>query len=188
MDAKEVIAEVRDAIAHEKVQGQQVIAVDALIDYLNKLEQDASKSTDILLAEFRAKQESGLAHWRATFEANLEGIRAINQAGDSALRGAILINGAAAVALLAFLGSVWASKSGIKPDFANFPGAMLTFLLGVLVGAIATGTKYLALFAGHSGSTRTFNLINAVTILLVLASYIAFLVGGILAFCSFVSS
>lgn len=187
MDAKNVIAEIRKAVIGQKGQGQQVIDADALIKYLDAFEQDASESMDVPLAQFRAQHESGLAQWRAQFEADQEAVRATIQAGHSAIRAAILINGAAAAALLAFVGSVWAGDGATKPNLSHFPIAMLTFVFGVFGATIAIGTNYLAAFAASSKSSRMFYLLNSVTIFFVIASYVTFIVGGIFAFYSFIA-
>lgn len=104
---------------------------------------------------------------------------------EIALKTAILINGGAAVALLAFLGSIWNSGAAQALSVARFPESMLAFVLGVLSAALATGTNYLASYASARATVTVFLVVNAVSIVLVTGSYTAFIVGGALAYSSF---
>jgi len=62
----------------------------------------------------------------------------------AAIRGLILINGAAAIALLAFLGDA-ATNSGLPPDKLRiFGDAMILFGWGAFLGALTAGFSYLA--------------------------------------------
>lgn len=68
----------------------------------------------------------------------VEGFRVVTQAAKEAIKSATLINGGAAVALLAFLG-------GTEKDSAlvsGIAGAMMIFTLGVLLAAVAAGGMY----------------------------------------------
>ena len=74
-----------------------------------------------------------------------ENFKSVILTGQSALKSAILINGGAAVALLAFIGHVW------KPDYLrtasiNLVGSLQWFVFGVLSAAIAAGGTYAAQF------------------------------------------
>jgi hypothetical protein len=64
-------------------------------------------------------------------------------AGQSAVRGAVLINGAAGVALLAFMGQM--QKGEVSTAMATWlPWPLACFVVGVLAAALATGGAYLA--------------------------------------------
>ena len=74
-----------------------------------------------------------------------EMFKAVIESGLSALKAAILINGGAAVALLAFLGSI-ASRQGAPGVELIGPMslAMMKFFFGVGVAGAALGSRYLS--------------------------------------------
>ncbi len=102
-------------------------------------------------------------------------------AGAAALKSAILINGGASVALLTYLGYA-ASQQGL-------PEALLWFVCGTLAAAMGAGSTYVALLGAarseDKAKRRWFQSLNTVSIVLVIASYSAFAVGAVIAYCSF---
>jgi hypothetical protein len=64
------------------------------------------------------------------------------KAGETVIKTAILINGGACVAILAFLGSL-ASQGRIgSAQLSDVAGALASFAFGVAVGALAAGAAY----------------------------------------------
>jgi hypothetical protein len=93
----------------------------------------------------------------AVHQLNLENFKAVLASSRDALKSAILINGGAGVALLAFMGQM--QKGGVSTAMATWlPWSLACFVLGVLVAAIATGASYLAqdkyYFEGDEEKTR----------------------------------
>lgn len=78
-------------------------------------------------------------------DANNELYDQLNQAAigsaNVALRAFLLINGGAAVALLAFLGSLAGQIDG--PDIVTLATPLMDFAIGVAVAALAAGLAYL---------------------------------------------
>lgn len=102
---------------------------------LNKLLEITEKysSDSLVLRESRHK---------AQLETDLEVFRAVFVYGQAALKTTILINGGAAIAVMAFL----ARYIGVENQVANmqfFLYALLVFGFGVLLGAVTTGFTYL---------------------------------------------
>jgi hypothetical protein len=107
----------------------------------------------------------------------------------SAINSATLINGGAAVALLAFIGHIaTADASDLTID--PFAPALYTFALGVFFGAMANGTQYLGelfltreqrwiMLLGRTSRLATFALL--------IAAYGAFLRGAQSAYLGFFS-
>ena len=185
MDTAAALDEIQKILREAAKEGQDVVPIDALQTFINDLEKDASESAANSRARFKAQHDSNLAEYRSKIEVALEERRTTVQSGHYALRTAILINGAAAVALLAFLGSAWSPTGTAAQKLANFPVAMLVFVVGVLAAAIATGSNYVAAYSAARAFRRTFYLINSISIALVIVSYIAFIIGGTLAYSSF---
>lgn len=98
---------------------------------------------DELLTQLQ--HESNLSEYEQEHEWSRRMFDSCITLGGLALKSAILINGGAAVATLAYLG-----KLPFGSDYGLFPYAMLLFVTGVLCSSVATGTGYLYQFAlGH---------------------------------------
>ncbi|MGB8951973.1 MAG: hypothetical protein WCC06_04825 [Candidatus Aminicenantales bacterium] len=142
---------------------------------ISKLEQNAKIAT----AEMNQRQK-------------LEMSKSIISAGQAALKASMLINGGAAVALLAFFGNIW-SKELLKDASISLVCSLTSFGIGILISAIAAGSTHLTqLFYGLTFRTkeleekenkkRKINLFlghicNFITIALVIWSYIIFALG-----------
>lgn len=86
------------------------------------------------------QHELDVKAWEADNTTETELMKAAGTAGQVAMKSAILINGGAAVAMLAFIGHVLSSKVNI--DIKILAKSMSFFTFGVVLGAIATGTTY----------------------------------------------
>ena len=119
------------------------------------------------------------------FEADMskELFKSVIASGENALKAAMLINGGASVAFLAFLGNLMVKSQALK--MGNFPKAMLCFVGGVLVAATATGLTYCAQHSYHQRRLKTGNVFNMFAIAFVVASYFLFAFGGWKAFREF---
>jgi hypothetical protein len=141
---------------------------------LYKAQQEAS------LELYKAQQQANLDQYRAQQQAKLEVFKTVIQSGQAALRTALVINGGAAVALLAFIGNLWSqlSQPGTTPSavavIADLARSMLSFTGGVWLAAIATGTTYLTQLAYQDDRETTAKWLRGLTIVLVVAALGAF--------------
>ena len=105
--------------------------------------------------------------------------------GQGAINAALLINGASAVALLAFIGQVSSEKlpAGV---FASAKCAILIFALGVTVAAFSTLLAYFAQLFYYRATGEEFDekvestnaeVIRHVALALIFLSHLIFLVG-----------
>jgi hypothetical protein len=90
-----------------------------------------------------AEHKSALAEYAADTERTFEAVRAGNASGREALRAITLINGGAAVAMLAFIGHL-ASTSANPTIIINFAKPLRLFVIGTLLSVVASGVTYLA--------------------------------------------
>jgi hypothetical protein len=111
--------------------------------------------------------------------AKSEKFKAGIEAGQTALRTAITINGGAAVALLAFLGNLAAKQ---VPAHKLLPWSMLAFFGGVLFGAFSLGARYFTQLTDYQDHVTAPRIFNNVAIALGIVSLLAFSVGGVIAF------
>lgn len=188
MNARETINIIREAAEYAKNHGLEIVRINDLGKLLNDIEKviisketqiSATPPAEIALAQFKALHESSLVQYKELFRSTI-------QAGQAALKSAILINGGGAFALLAFIGHIWNAhpSGGIVYGLSC---SLLGFAVGVLAAAAASGTTYLAQFSWGGGWKKTGTLINIISILLVLASLILFTFGCYTAFKVFIT-
>ncbi|MEM7612134.1 MAG: hypothetical protein AAF270_10665 [Pseudomonadota bacterium] len=177
-----ILSIVYDAISDAEARGASSVGIVELKNYLATLDEQIgdTPSGDISTADLE-KYKARLSKWiednKTQSQWGIELFRSTIAAGQSALRAAILINGGAAVALLAFIGNLWGLESDTAAALAS---PMRILLIGVLVAACASGSTYLAqfFFADHfkraHGIGTAFNILAMV---LVISSYGCFLFG-----------
>lgn len=163
------------------------VTIESLETVLKDIEALAELSGKELTREieqYNAVQATSLAEYHAETSIKLETFRSVISCGQSALKSATLINGGAAVALLAFIGHVWGKDlSSLVLNGLSF--SLLLFVFGVLCSAIASGTTYLAQAFYDGDWDKTAQTINAISILLVLGSYVLFFLGAYKAYSIF---
>ncbi|GAF89691.1 unnamed protein product, partial [marine sediment metagenome] len=132
---------------------------------------------------YKAECDSKLEEWKLKFRATV-------QSGQAALKSAFLINGGAAVGLLAFIGNVW-TKTKANVNGLGFP--LLLYVFGVLFPAVASGLTYLSQYQyGKSVKdddhfARCARKINWVGITFVILSYFLFAIATFWAYRFFVA-
>ncbi len=97
----------------------------------------------------KAQLDAHYDHWRMTAQSEREidqaMLRGIIEFALAALKGITLINGAAAIAILAFLGNIWdPDQAGAKMAAALIKPAMQSFVVGTAAGVFAIALSYLA--------------------------------------------
>ncbi len=113
----------------------------------------------------------------------------VNMQGQGAMKAALLINGGASVAMLAFIGT--AMNNGTDNLLLlKLCSSMRMFIIGVLSVAVASGVTYLA---GLVNSKETVTLwlwwtLNIIAIILVVIGYVLFAAGSLNAYCAFTNS
>ncbi|MCP8687125.1 hypothetical protein [Marinobacterium sedimentorum] len=137
MESQEVIDAFRNQLDQVTAQGVDQVQVSALRNYLNALERDAGASQ-----EYRRQEHEGmLAHYSAQSQHSIEMLKAVLEAGKSALHALLIINGGAVIALLGVLGGLAGKDSGAK--FASMLALpLLLFGVGVLAGAVGFSFRY----------------------------------------------
>lgn len=143
MDAKELLVDLRDAL---KGVTQPTVQVDALNKYLDNWEKSAAETQTQTEAQHTRELEQWKAQLAASSATSIEMFKAVIEAGQTALKSSIVINGGAAAALLALL------AEGLKSNGAGQWGALLSplgtawlmFMLGLGCAGIATAFRYLS--------------------------------------------
>ena len=107
------------------------------------------------------------------------GIESINAYANDALRGLLILNGGAAIAILAFLGQVL-SKGPEPPRFSvpSFVTPLMLFGRGVLCSAVASGLGFLSQLCFHDfHHRRSGNWFRFSAIAIVIVGWALFIIG-----------
>jgi len=87
------------------------------------------------------RHKAELAEYGVDAQRSFESVRAANQSGAEAIKAATLINGGAAVAMLAFIGHL-ASIQAEAAVIMSFAKPLRLFVVGALLGVVASGVTY----------------------------------------------
>ncbi len=175
METEELIDAFREQLDQVEAQGNQQVQVTALRAYLDALEKDAGNSQD-----YRNREHAGmLAHDAAKSQHAIEMLKAVLEAGKSALQALLLINGGAVVALLGVLSNLAGKNGGaVLARYLALP--MLQFGIGVLLGALGFAFRYLsqASYAGSENQEDKFHRagdwVRYAAIITAIAGYVLF--------------
>jgi len=176
MEVKDAIKIIKSALADVQSTGQAFVHIPSLNTFLDNLEKNASVSSQIL----ELQHQSNLEGYKSQRQQQIEMFRTVIATGQSALKTSLLINGGAAVALLAFMGRAWSKSLGnalYYPMVNSLSHSLVSFGVGVFIGALASGTTYLTQTAYNHQYNKTGISLQILTVLLVLATYCLFLSG-----------
>lgn len=188
MSAKEFAAQLKSTIEAIKANGTAAIYCDNLIAYLEEVIRSPSPVvTPAELAKFEADLQLWIEKAKSSHEASLEMFRSVITAGQSAIKSSFLLNGGAAVALLAFISQLTEKQPDKVMVFAS---SLLPFVLGVLAITVTSGFTYLSqwFYAEESqAKVKVGFILNVSSILLGLSSYVLFAWGMCRAYRGFAS-
>jgi fructose-1,6-bisphosphatase/inositol monophosphatase family enzyme len=139
MNASEAIKRIQEALDEAEKTGLTAIPVENLRNYLAQLASAATTDSEADSNRFEA--------WKTQFAAeaahSVEMFKSVVEAGQTALKSAILINGGAAGILFSFAASAmakWDIKPG-TPILTEIGHALLAFMVGVGAAGTATGFR-----------------------------------------------
>ena len=183
MRANEIIEIYTSAIRDAVEQGAESVPVSELERVNGVIVRMAAESPeDVAVGEaalerYKAQLSADAEHRKSLHEFDLEMLRATIMTGQSALKGCLLINGAAAIAVLAFLGNAW-TKEFPRQVLVDASYGLSLFVWGVLAAATALGATYLSQagygneFGKHSARVGSYG--RTLAISLVIVSYTLF--------------
>ena len=181
MTAEDFARELKKTIEEEKARGISTIPCDSLIAYLDEVLKNPSVPVS------PAELEHFKAQLQEENESNLEMFRSVITSGQNALRSGFLLNGGAAVALLAFISHLATTQ---PTRVSVFTSSLLIFVFGVFLISLASFTTYLCqwFYSGQveiKDSKRIGFWFNIITIILGFSSVIVFLWGMYSAYVGF---
>lgn len=188
MSVKQFAAQMKAIIEDLKAKGTAAIYCDNLIAYLNEVQNSVEpEPSPVEIERYKADLQNWVEMNKHQHEQRLEMFRSVITAGRGAIKSSFLLNGGAAVAVLAFIGHLAQFNAPKVPVFAS---CLLPFAYGVLAIAITSGFTYLSqwLFASPSDKARKVGFVfNVICIVLGTASYALFTWGLISTYCAFVA-
>lgn len=157
MDSKELLEKIKNDVITAKNEKAETILTDNLLKYLEEIEKDPEVITpnpevQKLLLSFAhersievSRVESEILRLKAKniYDGKMMSAKATIILGQNAQKMAMLINGGACVAILAFLGNA-VNKSG----YYNYSLilSLVSFAAGVLLAAMSSGGSYITQF------------------------------------------
>lgn len=150
MSDHDILNVIKEDFSSLKSNGLNQVNIDSLIDYLDKLEEVGTKDKEVELENLRALNQSSLNVQQHNLEAYLEAFRATISAGANIVKMLMLVNGGAAVALLAFIGNIW-TKSSIS-DYVPLLSISLKYFCYGVAGSLGCGafTYFCQLLVSHN--------------------------------------
>ncbi|MGL6213244.1 hypothetical protein [Billgrantia desiderata] len=177
----------KEALIQLQQDGVESVSVAGLIEFLKRAEPDGKVGdlSPVQLEHYKAQLSVWVEKQKEHSTLNVEGFKSVITAGQNALRSAILINGGAAVAILAYIGKLSVEAAGQVTHFAL---PLLLFVLGTLTVAVGSGITYLSQWFYFGGSPWEEKIgfgLNLAAIVLGFVSYIFFGVGTWWAYAAF---
>jgi hypothetical protein len=179
MSTKQFAAQMKAMIEDIKAKGTVAIYCDNLIAYLSEVENTPEvEPSPIQIEKYKADLQKWIETNKRNHEGQLEMFRSVIMSGQAAIKSSFLLNGGAAVAMLAFIGHLAQFKAEKVPAFS---ACLLPFAYGVLAIAVTSGLTYLSqwFYASTRPWARKVGFgLNMLSILLGISSY-GFFVWGL---------
>ncbi len=182
MDGKDLIQFMKESIQQARSQNLSQATIGDIENWVSQLEKINNENpthppSEIELEKYKSRNLRWIEDVKLFNARNLEVFKAVFQFGIFALKTILLINGGAAIAWLAFMGTLVTHKPEISILFLTRP--LLNFSFGVLVAALASGATYLTqAFYGEFQDEGIGNILRVVTVSLVLLAYFLFVEGA----------
>jgi len=140
--------------------------------------------TPAQLEKYRGEMSAWLEGIKGQEAGKVEMLKATMEYGGAAIKSSLLINGGAAIALLAFIGKIWGPES--KADIQDLSCSLIFFVMGVAFSAMAMAAAYFTQGYYTVNNDKAGNTWKKVAIVLVSFSYILFVSGAFTAYKTFV--
>jgi hypothetical protein len=178
MNVKQFAAQMKAQIEEIKSNGTTTLNCDNIIAYLSDVENSSEAEPSVLdIERYKADLQNFVEANKYQHEERLEIFRSTIVAGQAAIKSSFLLNGGAAVALLAFITHLAQFKTDKVPEFA---ACLLLFAFGILAITVTSGFTYLSQwFSAHTEpwASKIGYGVNLFCIFLGFGSYALFLWG-----------
>lgn len=177
MSVKNFAGQMKATIEQLKAKGTAALYCDNIIAYLDSvISSPEIEPTPEAIEQFKAEMQGRIEYNKQTHESNLEMFRSVITSGQNAIRASLLLNGGAAVALLAFISHLATDK---PEKVSMFAPSIVPFAYGALAIVVTAGLTYLSQWLYANDKTKKAGFVaNIGCIFLGLASY-GFFVWGL---------
>lgn len=183
MESKQILESINSQLAILKDAGHEAVSIEGLEAYLEDLSKQASDSKEIQLAQYSAQHQYNIEQYKEDKSEWRELFKATVGHAQSAIKLQALVNGGAAVSLLAFIGKVWTPDFNASPIANYIPLALVLYCCGVGAAALTQSLTYLSQhFFTYDGEKvakgiRFFAQLTAFSslVLFFIATYVAYL-------------
>jgi hypothetical protein len=188
MNARELLNLLDNSARDAEKKGAKVVAIENVHEAhaiaLRMIEDDEKRGVpedkEARLAKFKAELDQWVDSSRHRHEHSIEMFRSVLSSAEQALKACMLINGGAAVALLAFSGNlIQHNQTRFLPGVSN---ALAWFVGGVLAGAMALAFRYFSQDAFSKDHDELAGVMRAFCIVSGVAGLATFVVGGYVAY------
>ncbi len=186
MSVRKFASDLKAQIETMKSQGTTSIYCDTLISYLDKVGNSPEPTTsEIEMEQYKADLQKLVDENKYIYDSGIEMFKAVIAMGQNALRSGFLLNGGAAVALLAFISRLTETNPGKVEIFAH---SLIFFVAGVFAVVLTSGMSYLSQWFYHQfPSGKTGLIVNIICIILGLSSLGLFIWGSYKSYTGFLS-
>jgi hypothetical protein len=175
MSAKLFASQLKAVIEDIRLKGNSSIYCDNLIAFLKEVENTQKEEpSPVDMERYKADLSNWIAANHHEHESRLEMFRSVITAGQNSIKSSFLLNGGAAIALLAFIGHLAEIKS---THVSGLIWGLVLFSLGVLATAVTSGLTYLCQWFGASNCPRPARIFNIIAIFFGAVPYGLFLWG-----------
>lgn len=194
MNSTELLNHIEKDVNEAKRNGIEVIPIDNLLNYLSNIDVTVeADENEITLEGLKHQNSTQLEILRIENNFQIESFKAAITIGANACRTFLIVNGGAAIALLAFLGNIW-NKNSSNEAATAVAAALMFFCVGVVLAGLCSGLAYFSqcLFAASYLGTKKIKLwlghaINAIACLCGAGSLIVFAYGSFTAYQSMIA-
>ncbi|MCK6652272.1 hypothetical protein L8R07_07340 [Enterobacter roggenkampii] len=158
MNSSELLEQIKVAVNEAKQSGVQSIPIDNLINYLEEIDvSDRAEDNQVTLEGLKHQNSTQLEILKINNNFQIESFKAAISIGANACRTFLIMNGGAAIALLAFLGNIW-NKNSSETAATAIATALMLFCGGVFLAGLCAGLSYFSqcLFASSELGTKKF--------------------------------
>lgn len=188
MSVKQFAAQLKAVVEDIKANGTAAILCDNLVAYLDEVQNSVeSEPSPVEIERYKADLQNRIEINKHNHEGRLEMFRSVISSGQSAIKSSFLLNGGAAVAMLAFIGHLAQFSAAKVPEFA---ACLIPFAFGVLAISLTAGITYLTQWfyaSNRKWAQKVGFWLNLFSILLGFSSYGLFAWGLFKTYHSFVA-
>ncbi|MEN0629458.1 hypothetical protein AAIG33_18770 [Phytobacter ursingii] len=194
MNSADLLDLIKKDVVAAKESGVEAIPIENMLNYLSNINvENEDENHAIVIEGVKHQNSTQLELLKIENNFQIESFKAAINIGANACKTFLIMNGGAAIALLAFLGNIW-NKSSSTESATAIAAALVLFCGGVLLAGLCAGLSYFAqcFFASSYLGSRKFHLwagyiINGLACLSGTGSMVVFAYGSYSAYQSMIA-